>query len=280
MLRKMVQDDMSEVIKLWQKVFGDEKEKIELWVTSLAKMENVFVACEDGALVAQLLAVPCSAHMCKGVYFYALATNPSERGKGTMTKLMEYAEKYYTAEGFSFVCLVPASPPLFAFYAKRGYTKTTKLTNYLFTLKEDFASRKNYTISQINACEFSSLRKNMISIPHVSLEQTQYEIVLNDFYEQGGMVAFSNKAYCLFLSLEETVKVVEIFAKSDKDAEEILGEVCRYTNKKKIEVVSGQVLKGIFEKEKQSEYYFAMVKPLTSNFTVQDVYIRMVLEEF
>lgn len=280
-MRKATLEDMPKIIQLWQQVFGDEKEKIELWVNDFAKLENVFVACDlQGNVVAQLLAVPCFVKENKGIYLYALATNPTQRGKGTMTRLMEYAEEYYLKKDFLFSCLVPANIPLFSFYAKRGYKKATKLVNGIFCQNKNTMSLESYKCGKISVDEFSALRKKFIGLNYVSLELVQEKVVLEDFYEQKGQVVVSDRSYCLFLPSSDKIKVIELFAESEKDVENILNSVCECTKTDKLTInVSSNSLGGV-EYKMQSDDYSAMFKPLKSNFAIEDLYIRMVLEEF
>lgn len=284
-LRQATISDISQITALWQAVFGDEPEDIFQWLTKFAGIENVFVAVDSNQqIIAQLLGVPCQNGKNKGVYFYALATEPSMRGKGIMRKLMGYAEKYFSEQNKQFVCLVPASESLFSFYQKYGYNKTSKQYSYCLKTGESIViNKKDYPAPKmkeksLTAENFLELRKKYVSVPYIFFAEEQTSVILKDFYSQKGVFLTNDSGYVSSVKTNADKKqiVVELFAKTQQDQKILLNGV---SNEKKVIVTTASPL--LFaEAHKVSERYMAMQKSLNPQYHLQDVYIRMVLEDF
>ncbi|MCI9394207.1 MAG: GNAT family N-acetyltransferase [Oscillospiraceae bacterium] len=113
--------DLPAFSALWELAFQDGPEVSRFVFEKLVHPEHVYLAEEDGRLLAILSAVPGQVEDARGSYFYGLATQPEAQGCGLMTQLMDHVCGLLRDQGQKFVCLVPASESLFGYYAQRGF---------------------------------------------------------------------------------------------------------------------------------------------------------------
>ena len=110
---------------LWRTVFGDPEAYIDLFLEHRFRPEQTLCVFEGGRPVSMLFLLPLE--MASGgrsypaQYVYGVATGPAYRGKGLSSGLMERAQEVLIERGGALSVLVPAQPPLFSFYRKRGY---------------------------------------------------------------------------------------------------------------------------------------------------------------
>ena len=109
MARKATLQDLERYQLIWAEAFGDPAEFSKMVFEKFAGPGNVYVEEAEGRVAAILSAVPCTLKGRKGFYFYGLATEKSQQGKGLMKSLMAFAENALHTEGAEFVCLIPAS---------------------------------------------------------------------------------------------------------------------------------------------------------------------------
>lgn len=113
--------DLPAFSALWEIAFHEGPEASRFVFEQFAQPENVYLAEENGGLLAILSAIPGRVGGAAGSYFFGLATQPSAQGRGIMTKLMDQVCEILRDRGEQFVCLVPASESLFGYYAQRGF---------------------------------------------------------------------------------------------------------------------------------------------------------------
>jgi len=113
--------DLPAFSRLWETAFHEGEETSRFVFEQFAQPENVYLAEENGQLLAILSAIPGHVEHAAGSYFFGLATQPSAQGRGIMTRMMDEVCEMLRARGQKFVCLVPASQSLFQYYAQRGF---------------------------------------------------------------------------------------------------------------------------------------------------------------
>jgi predicted acetyltransferase len=118
--------DKQETAMLWQDIFQDSDEFINLFFSRVYKPENTLVIKKDFRIISSLQMVPYEIKTIFGIipaaYICGVCTLPSERGKGVMKTLMAEAMEEMHQRGYLISTLIPASPWLFDFYKKFGYT--------------------------------------------------------------------------------------------------------------------------------------------------------------
>ncbi|MDL2324788.1 GNAT family N-acetyltransferase [Ruminococcaceae bacterium OttesenSCG-928-A16] len=278
--RKATHHDTPALVALWQQVFGDDVGLITNCLQLFAGQGNVYVAQNSQGVCAQLLAVPCNIKECKGFYLYALATNPAVQGQGVMSALMQYAETQFTQSDAQFCALIPANPPLFAFYAKRGYTQQTRLCHFRVYNNELAASPIKPTVGQISPQMFAALRNKHIPAPFMAFDAQRYAMVLDDIEAQGGGTVYCNNGYALFLPTQNDVLIPEIFADDELGMAALLRAVFKQTKAQSLQVTAAPQQAFAAPLGPGGQQPFAMLKPLQGWVPAQNLYIRMALEEF
>lgn len=213
---------------LGMQVFGDDADFVNRSLDTLAGAGNVYVALQQDTLIAQLYAVPSFANGTQGHYLYALATAPAARGSGVMTQLMAYAEQQLAAAGSAFCALIPANPPLFAYYAKRGYAQPIMLRH----LKKDIppgAPGGPANFSAFSAARWLALRAQYISSAYIGFSQARSEMILQDVYDSGGQAAQSQEAYALYYQATGRLIIAESFGLSNAAVEQLAAAIAQKT---------------------------------------------------
>lgn len=117
--------------KLWKVVFGDSEEFLDLYFNERFQYEQCLIYIEGEQVCASLQMLPYQLQL-KGAsysacYIFAVMTAPSERHKGYMRQLMEYALNTLKQRGIPLVFLIPQEPYLFSIYAKFGFQKAFRI---------------------------------------------------------------------------------------------------------------------------------------------------------
>ena len=129
MIRLARPDDLPGIKRLWMQAFHDSEAATDFYFEHrmpLADLlENLLIDTQDGELRGMLSLLPIDL-VSGGVsyparYFFAIATDERFRRLGISTRLIEEAERITMERGGVASLLVPANPPLFDFYVKRGY---------------------------------------------------------------------------------------------------------------------------------------------------------------
>lgn len=107
--------------ELWQEVFGDEREFIDLFMNEVYSPENMLVREEQGRVVSMLHIVEMQTSMGKTGYLYAIATAEEYRGKGYASQLIGEALHLMRQRGYQVAMLIPASAELKSYYEHFGF---------------------------------------------------------------------------------------------------------------------------------------------------------------
>lgn len=122
---RCTEKDTPALSQLWQSVFGDSSEIINLFFDCFRGQPISYAAGEYGEIFSAFHLLPCKLITEKknyqGSYLYAAATKPEKRGKGLMRSLISFAAQIKKREGDDFICLYPAEPSLYTYYARLGF---------------------------------------------------------------------------------------------------------------------------------------------------------------
>lgn len=136
MIKFAENNDISQLKKIWEIVFEDDRELIDCFFEKLFKKENTLVFKENSA-VAMLYMIPYNNG--RDYYLYALATLQEYRNKGIMSELIRYALKVMKERGVESVFLIPDSENLKGYYSKFGFDTELEIMEY--TLPESVEYR-------------------------------------------------------------------------------------------------------------------------------------------
>lgn len=172
--RPSVETDVPRQRELWALAFGDSGAYVDNFYNNYYRPERVLVLEEDGVVQAMTAwfdtdFVISDQERYKAGYLYAVATHPDARGKGFAGKLLQYADTYLKeVQGFQAVTTVPAQPSLHHFFGANGFRECFT-HNQLVLGKMDEETVKNLELIAISACEYGSLREELLrNVKHIA----------------------------------------------------------------------------------------------------------------
>lgn len=119
-------DNKEHIVPLWKEAFGDTDEEI-LWFIDNVKDAKCLMYYADGEPASMMYLVSCSADGEKLYYIFAACTSDKYRGRGYMSKLIDYC-----IDSKIQVCLIPASDSLIDYYSKRKINKRIDINSIKF----------------------------------------------------------------------------------------------------------------------------------------------------
>lgn len=243
---------------LWRQVFGDDEAFIDASLDVFAGPGHVYVAQQEGRVVAQLLAVPCRLGGQRGCYLYALATSPTARRGGVMTGLMQFAEGSETGQGARFVALIPANGELFGYYRRRGYTLDIPLRH--LTLRIAPGAPGDAVFGHFTAREFAGLRQQYLHSGYIHFGTPAYAMLLTDLYQSGVQSVRTTGAYAIYQPQKTGLLLAELGGCNDKSAWQLLRAVASREGRWQAHITLGQN-SPLFERQGQLLPY-GLLKPL------------------
>jgi hypothetical protein len=216
--------------KLWKEVFGDSDEFLNLYFNQKFQCEHCLVCIDGGALCASLQMLPYTLQLngasYSACYIFAVMTAPSERNKGHMQELLEFAFKELQQTKISFVFLIPQEPYLFNVYSKFGFKKAFLVDKKELELPE---TQTNYfEPDTIKAYEFYSeyyKDKNLVVQSYA-----QFEFIYNTIKLEGGNILAigennSIKGLCLCVNTEGRVRALDFLSPDNITSEYLLSAI-------------------------------------------------------
>jgi len=121
-IRQFSEDERSQVVRLWKKVFANEpphNEPDQVITAKLKVDEQLFIAMDEGTLLGTVM-VGYDGH--RG-WLYSVAVDPQQQKNGIGRKLVEHALASLHEQGCLKVNLQIRSgnPEVIAFYKKLGF---------------------------------------------------------------------------------------------------------------------------------------------------------------
>lgn len=273
MARKATGQDLARYQYIWSQAFGDPAEFSKMVFEKFAGAGNVFVEEADGQTAAILSAVPCTLKGRKGYYFYGLATEQSQRGKGLMRALMAYAENELHSQGAEFVCLIPASESLFGFYEKLGWQRAFGLRRLNRPIKKNMWAQAEF--DSCTAGQLLELRKKYCP-DSVLLDKNRMIQELTNLYSGGITVVTSADGYALYFEKDGVLDVIEIFAEGERAAEKLLEAAREKIGAETANITVGAGSTLFLGEGKQQDY--GMIKFLGQPFDIFECYMRLMLD--
>lgn len=149
-------DNIPALRRLWKQCFEADSSFLDLFFGQGFKHCRTFTLERDGGIVSALSVFPIYYKGIKGGYIYGVCTAPSQRGHGYAITLLREAEQHCVLDdGMEFFILRPASPSLFGYYKKQGYSYNIYRHRELHTLPLIPA---RIEISPLSAGQYYNLR--------------------------------------------------------------------------------------------------------------------------
>ncbi len=265
-------NDVNELKRIWQSVFGDTEAYTELFFSKVFSLENSLVAKEDGRVIAMVFYPEYACRfenkntLCG--YICGAATLPQFRGQGVMAELLNAAVEDMRSKAYGACVLIPASASLFDYYGKFGFTKSfcyRKAEN----LKLFGGNSRLISVANSPKDFYGIYLKATENIPNIVLQSLKSYAAVMDEYE--GKVYIYNNQCVLF---ENNGCVDELFCVNESEAEQALASLNRYL---------GGKLKSVccysgYLQNKGELIYNGMFLNLKNFVPSCEAYLKMVLE--
>jgi GNAT superfamily N-acetyltransferase len=190
-------DRKQQVIDLWRKCFEDSDEFVDLFFSRVYKDENELTIDKEGKVISALQIIPYTMtfwgkEISVG-YIYGACTDPSERGMGHMTHLVNEAFQIMKNREVALAVTIPANEGLFELYRKSGFTEAFTYSTDTFLLPNPPIASPNLVVmepevpSSQDIYEFfdSEMRKRDVCMLH---DFDNFISIVRDYYLSGGHI--------------------------------------------------------------------------------------------
>jgi hypothetical protein len=181
--------DRENIIDMWQKCFGDDREYIELYLDNRFETENMFVIHEDGRPVSMASFLPVNiminGEYVSARYVYAVATLPEYRKKGYAAEILKYAFEKYNEP----LILQPAGEALVKYYEKLGFKVAFSESPYWV-----YENRQSDIVAAEYACEHELPQEIGDYQLSTKLTAAKYKEIRDKYFENEGYVQWDEKA--------------------------------------------------------------------------------------
>ncbi|MDR3127444.1 MAG: GNAT family N-acetyltransferase [Tannerellaceae bacterium] len=196
-----------QVAALWRTTFQDSEAFIRLFFLHFYRRRQTFSISCKGQVVSALQVLPYEMTTSPGepplrlAYIVGCCTDPRHRGKGYMGQLLERALSESHRQGFDVAALIPASPSLFAYYGKSGFSTSCFFSQRTYHLDRQveevpscrFVRLKAHTATRFYPFFARCLRQRSFSMLHNGL---QFRAAVADAYlDQGGVYGLLQQDY-------------------------------------------------------------------------------------
>ena len=270
--------DKPGLLHLWHRVFGDNPEYAARCLDIFAGLENVLVAeTAPNGVIAMLLMVPCRAGPHRGIYLYALATEPAHRGQGVMRALMAESERLAVRDSAVFTVLIPASEGLYSYYQKHGYGHQLSLRHLALSWSLQ-AAETGLSWGALSPRLLAKLRKRWLDIPTIYFEGKRAVLIAQDLAEGGTLLAEGARGYAVYKPQNSTLLVAELAAQNNGAAQDMLHALMKQTktNRARLTLPMASTLfagQGVLR-------HTALLKSLSPAFCFQDsTYLRFAMDD-
>ena len=210
---KRKDETVSQLVSLWQTVFGDSEDYIRLFEPYLDSFD-CYVIKEEGRIVSAFYLLPTEIRtekrIYKGSYLYAAATYKENRCNGYMSSLISEAISDKENES-DFISLVPADDGLYNYYGRFGFEPI--MFNYRTKLIcEGVGKPEGNRIS--DAESINLLRKNKFDNVHIYADNSM-NYALSCYSHFGSYFTAVNDSAVMYDEDEKTI-YEGIFSENEK----------------------------------------------------------------
>ncbi len=242
MIRCSVNNDKEEIISLWHEAFGDNREEIEFFLENKYIPQNTVVCEENGKIISQLFLLEgdmqISGEDYPSYYLYAACTSKEHRGKGIMSKMLDFSRNLASGRGKYFICLMPAEESLYDYYSKFGYETVFKRKIINSTVNE----LKKLGLSQNNLSDFSLKTSEkardavLYNTDYFKWDRQSVEFAFAFHKLYGGCIFRNRKGYLLYTADDDCLCVKESAFTQEMLAKKLI-ELCNENKTDNFEVV-------------------------------------------
>lgn len=191
--------------KLWNQAFGDGDAFLDIFFGTAFDPLRCRCVTEDGRVAAALYWFDCTCRGEKLAYIYAVATDPSCRGRGLCRALMDNTHALLKTARYAGSVLVPGEPELFAMYGKMGYRVCSAIQEI-----SSAAAETGVPLTPIAPAEYAMLRRTLL--PEGGMVQEGENLAFLD--KLGGF--YVGKGICLWAAVQEGTVTGELLGDVSK----------------------------------------------------------------
>lgn len=197
----MYPSDIDAMKALWLRCFEDDPRFVDLFYSAFNKPINYRLIKEEGQVVAMLhhlegYSLPYCSEMMEGVYYYALATDPSHRKRGLMGQLIIETMQEMRSLKKEFCVTIPANRDLFNYYSRFGFIPAFKRIRERWT-KEVPIPAGAKLLKQVDdeAILQYAFSNRYFELPEqeLRLDFTASEVAMRDICNNGGYIALLSR---------------------------------------------------------------------------------------
>lgn len=211
MYRSSGKEDCARLCQIWNQQMGLPAHQAEQILTQAAGLENVYLAQQDGEILAVLAVIPVSIQQMPGVYFYGAV----ELQQGALQGLAEYAKQQQLMHGKGFG-VVAAGNGLDTFWQQQGFEPYFTLRRLRRSIRRNLWAQAQF--DSITAARFAQLREKYCP-QAVAVQQPAWVAQVMQMYSKGATTVETEHGYAVYFEKGETLEFVELFARSDYDAQ-------------------------------------------------------------
>jgi hypothetical protein len=271
MYRLMQSSDLEPMKTLYSAQYGRTEAFAERAICDFAGQENAYVAEENGEITACVLAVPVTLQEHSGSYLYGLCFR--EGNEGTAMGLVDHVCAERSAKGASFTVCAPSAEQM-DFYAKRGFAKAFTLRCLKREVRRNLWSQAEFdTVTAKRLCEL----RNKFCPNSVQTDAERMSVVLTDLYSRGITIVSNEDGYGLYFREEDTLYFIEMMAKDDHAAEELMEAAREKESIVERAVITVGAAQQLFGSEGSCMDY-GMIRFDGEPFDVSESYMRLMME--
>ncbi len=198
--RQATPEDIPAMQTLWEQSFPEDESRFIAEFFAKAPISCGFIACK-GEVLSMLFLLPAQVEFgscCWSArYLYAGCTQPSHRGQGIYTRLMQFAAMQAATQRISAIYLHPASQDLVAYYRKLGYRDG--IGSYI-------APARDGQLPVVSVSEYLARRRTLLcsSTPRWVLEDDWEAFFLADM-QCHGWTPTANATGCTVVSPQQDI---------------------------------------------------------------------------
>lgn len=240
-IRVLNDNERSQAAALWLYCFGDTREFVDWYFSRRAG--EVLGMMNGDELAAQIVCAPLTldlrgaprdAMMLSGV-----ATAPSGRGRGYMSKLMRAGLAYLRERGTAAAALYPYE---YGFYEQYGFAKCGEVAKVTAPLSRMTAAKLTGDVVVLNGGEgdFAALARAYEASysrysGRVLRDEAYFAMLMEELAQDGGYGAVyrrggEEKGYMLYVMSGETMTVNEIGAADHIARQDMYGFICGHSS--------------------------------------------------
>jgi len=179
-------DDLDQIIKLWNGCFGDSEDFIREFFAVTQLLKTTVILKQNGSVRSMMISFD-GLILCgeSASYIYALCTDPDSRSKGFGTAVLNETIAQAKNRGAEIVFLRPANAEL-----AKGYIEGFCAKSLRYVMRERFfpSSAEDIAIIEITAASYASLCQSAMPGPLIKAQEILNRHYGGSFFQIGDCV--------------------------------------------------------------------------------------------